>query len=197
MCFLVLTAFQFSPDALLAEAVAVHPAGDTILAPGKSLISNPWNALSLGLGLAFGTAGLPHILMRFFTVSNAREARKLVVYASSFIGYFYLLTFIIGFGAVALLVRHPEFYISRTDGSVDMLGSLIGGANMAAVHLAQAVGGSLLLGFLAAVTFATIVAVWFFSVTDRTHRATRERAAFDALTVRSATGIGAAVAASH
>jgi len=338
MCFLVLAAFKFSPDALLAEAVAVHPSGSAILAPGNSMISSPWNALSLGLGLAFGTAGLPHILMRFFTVSNAKEARKSVVYASGFIGYFYLLTFIIGFGAVALLVRHPEYYVTKADGSFDMLNSLIGGTNMVAVHLANAVGGSLLLGFLAAVTFATIVAVvaglalagaaaishdlyanvfargrasdhvqmrisrlativlgivavllgiifenqnvafmvglafaiaasanfpvlllsiswrgcttrgatlggfiglvvatgwvvlsktvwvdvfgfaqpvtpfpnpgiisiplafaaiWFFSVTDRTHRATRERSAFDALTVRSATGIGAATAASH
>ncbi|RMX05012.1 cation acetate symporter [Corticibacter populi] len=159
MTILVLAAFKFSPDAMLAEASRVHPSGNAILAPGQSLISNPLNALSLGLGLAFGTAGLPHILMRFFTVSNAKEARKSVIYASTFIGYFYILTFIIGFGAIALLVRHPEYYTAAADGSFDMIKGLIGGTNMVAVHLANAVGGSLLLGFLAAVTFATIVAV--------------------------------------
>ncbi|CAB3708555.1 cation/acetate symporter ActP [Achromobacter pestifer] len=159
MTVLVMAAFRYSPDALLAEAVRVHPSGRELLAPGAEVSSNPLNALSLGIALAFGTAGLPHILMRFFTVSNAKEARKSVIYASSFIGYFYLLTFIIGFGAVALLVRHPEYFVANADGSFDMLKSLIGGTNMVAVHLANAVGGSLLLGFLAAVTFATIVAV--------------------------------------
>lgn len=99
------------------------------------------------------------ILMRFFTVSSAQEARKSVIWASSFIGYFYILTFIIGFGAIALLVRNPEFFHTGPDGSFNMLSDLIGGTNMAAVHLSNAVGGSLLLGFLAAVTFATIVAV--------------------------------------
>lgn len=159
MTVLVMAAFEYSPDALLAEAVRVHPSGMELLAPGAEVSSNPLNALSLGIALAFGTAGLPHILMRFFTVSNAKEARKSVIYASSFIGYFYLLTFIIGFGAVALLVRHPEYYVTGADGSFDMMKSLIGGTNMVAVHLANAVGGNLLLGFLAAVTFATIVAV--------------------------------------
>lgn len=159
MTVLVMAAFEYSPDALLAEAVRVHPSGMELLAPGAEVSSNPLNALSLGIALAFGTAGLPHILMRFFTVSNAKEARKSVIYASSFIGYFYLLTFIIGFGAVALLLRHPEYYVTGADGSFDMMKSLIGGTNMVAVHLANAVGGNLLLGFLAAVTFATIVAV--------------------------------------
>nr|WP_232365740.1 cation/acetate symporter ActP [Denitrificimonas caeni] len=158
---LVLMAFNWNPDAMLAEAVKVHPSGAELMAPGAAVSSNPLNALSLGLALAFGTAGLPHILMRFFTVSSAKEARKSVIWASSFIGYFYLLTFIIGFGAIALLVRHPEFYnnLDLSAGSNNMLTALIGGTNMAAVHLSNAVGGSLLLGFLAAVTFATIVAV--------------------------------------
>jgi len=159
MTVLVMAAFSYSPDALLAEATRVHPSGRELLAPGAQVSSNPLNALSLGIALAFGTAGLPHILMRFFTVSNAKEARKSVIYASSFIGYFYLLTFIIGFGAVALLVRHPEYFVTGADGKFDMLKSLIGGTNMGAVHLANAVAGNLLLGFLAAVTFATIVAV--------------------------------------
>jgi cation/acetate symporter len=97
--------------------------------------------------------------MRFFTVPNANEARKSVVWASVFIGYFYLLVFVIGFGAVALLVRHPEFFNVGADGSFNIIKDLIGGQNMVAVHLANAVGGSLLLGFMAAVAFATIVAV--------------------------------------
>ena len=159
MALLVLLAFKFNPDAMLAEAVRVHPTGGSIMEPGAQVSSNPLNALSLGLALAFGTAGLPHILMRFFTVPNAREARRSVIYASSFIGYFYLLTFIIGFGGIALLWQHPEFFQPGPDGSIDLINGLIGGTNMVAVHLANAVGGSLLLGFLAAVTFATIVAV--------------------------------------
>src|SRR5690554_1856014 len=156
---LVLMAFNWNPDAMLAEAVKVHPSGTELMAPGAGVSGNPLNALSLGLALAFGTAGLPHILMRFFTVANAKEARKSVIYASTFIGYFYLLTFIIGFGAIAYLVRNPEFFEVASNGSFDMIDGLIGGTNMVAVHLANALGGSLLLGFLAAVTFATIVAV--------------------------------------
>ncbi|EFQ0039471.1 cation/acetate symporter ActP [Shigella flexneri] len=109
------------------------------------------SALSLGLGLMFGTAGLPHILMRFFTVSDAREARKSVFYATGFMGYFYILTFIIGFGAIMLVGANPEYK--------DAAGHLIGGNNMAAVHLANAVGGNLFLGFISAVAFATILAV--------------------------------------
>lgn len=159
MVFLVLAAFKFNVDDMLTKAVEVHPDGREILSPGSSVSGNPLNALSLGLALALGTAGLPHILMRFFTVSSAKEARKSVIWASSFIGYFYILTFIIGFGAIYLLVQHPEYYITDADGKFDMIKSLIGGTNMVAVHLANAVGGELLLGFLAAVTFATIVAV--------------------------------------
>ena len=159
LAFLVLFAFNFNPDAMLAEAVSVHPTGNAITAPGAQVSGNPLNALSLGIALAFGTAGLPHILMRFFTVANAKEARKSVIYASTFIGYFYILTFIIGFGAIAILVRNPQFFEVASDGTFDIINGLIGGTNMVAVHLANAVGGSLLLGFLAAVTFATIVAV--------------------------------------
>jgi len=99
----------------------------------------------------FGTAGLPHILMRFFTVKDAVEARKSVVYATGFIGYFYLLTFIIGFGAIILVSSNPEY--------LNADGTLVGNNNMAAIHLAHAVGGDLLLGFISAVAFATILAV--------------------------------------
>lgn len=159
MTFLVMKSFNFSFETMFSKAVEIHPKGQAILAPGSSVSSNPFNALSLGLALAFGTAGLPHILMRFFTVSSAKEARKSVIWASGFIGYFYLLTFIIGFGAIYLLVQHPEYFIKDAQGNIDIINSQIGGTNMVAVHLANAVGGDLLLGFLAAVTFATIVAV--------------------------------------
>ncbi|MCX5589912.1 cation/acetate symporter ActP [Alcaligenes endophyticus] len=159
MSGLVLAAFNWDIDEILTRAVATHPDGLKILAPGSQVSANPLNALSLGIALAFGTAGLPHILMRFFTVADAKEARKSVIWASSFIGYFYLLTFIIGFGAIVMLVQHPEYFVRGPDGSFNMLKDLIGGTNMVAVHLANAVGGNLLLGFLAAVTFATIVAV--------------------------------------
>ncbi len=150
MAFMVLKHFGFSTEAMFASAVAVHAKGQAIMAPG-GLLSNPVDAISLGLGMMFGTAGLPHILMRFFTVSDAKEARKSVLYATGFIGYFYILTFIIGFGAILLVSTNPDFK--------DAAGALIGGNNMAAVHLANAVGGSVFLGFISAVAFATILAV--------------------------------------
>ena len=102
----------------------------------------------------FGTAGLPHILMRFFTVGNAKEARKSVFWATTFIGYFYILTFIIGFGAIMLVGTNPAYHVGD-----DIKGALLGGGNMPAIHLAQAVGGDLMKGFIAAVAFATILAV--------------------------------------
>lgn len=128
------------------------------MAPGK-LLSDPLNALSLGIALMFGTAGFPHILMRFFTVPSAKEARKSVFVATSFIGYFYLLTFVIGFSAIALLAQHPEFFKTAADGHFNLTHDLLGGSNMVAVKLAQALGGNLFYGFIAAVTFATILAV--------------------------------------
>ncbi|EGA8514719.1 cation/acetate symporter ActP [Escherichia coli] len=148
--FMVMKHVGFSFNNLFSEAMAVHPKGVDIMKPG-GLVKDPISALSLGLGLMFGTAGLPHILMRFFTVSDAREARKSVFYATGFMGYFYILTFIIGFGAIMLVGANPEYK--------DAAGHLIGGNNMAAVHLANAVGGNLFLGFISAVAFATILAV--------------------------------------
>ncbi|MCE4052723.1 cation acetate symporter [Pseudomonas sp. Au-Pse12] len=150
MAFMVLKHFGFSTEALFAQASAVHAKGSSIMAPG-GLLSNPIDAISLGLGMMFGTAGLPHILMRFFTVSDAREARKSVFYATGFIGYFYLLLIIVGFGAIVMVGTEPDYR--------DASGAIIGGANMIAVHLAQAVGGNLFLGFISAVAFATILAV--------------------------------------
>jgi cation/acetate symporter len=150
MALMVMKSVNFDFNTLFAEAVKVHPKGLAIMSPG-GLVSDPISALSLGLALMFGTAGLPHILMRFFTVSDAKEARKSVFYATGFIGYFYILTFIIGFGAILLVSGNPAFK--------DASGALLGGTNMAAVHLANAVGGNFFLGFISAVAFATILAV--------------------------------------
>ncbi|KVS74687.1 cation acetate symporter [Burkholderia cepacia] len=155
---LALAEFGFSVDEMFRRAVAVHPGALSIMGPGK-LIRDPANALSLGIALMFGTAGFPHILMRFFTVPNAKEARKSVLYATGFIGYFYLLTFVIGFSAIVLLAQHPEFFKLGADGSFNLTHDLLGGSNMVAVKLAQAVGGNWFYGFIAAVTFATILAV--------------------------------------
>ena len=165
MSFMVLWRYGFSPEAMFADAVRIKSelaaggaeitpedtaAGQSIMGPG-SFIRDPISAISFGMALMFGTAGLPHILMRFFTVPSAREARKSVMWATTWIGYFYLLTFIIGFGAITLVLTNPGF--------LDSEGGLIGGNNMAAVHLAQAVGGNIFLGFISAVAFATILAV--------------------------------------
>ncbi|MDM0033440.1 cation acetate symporter [Variovorax sp. J22P271] len=165
MAFMVLWNFGFSPEAMFAKAVEVKTAiataagkppeaaaaeGFSIMGPG-GFIKDPISAISFGMALMFGTAGLPHILMRFFTVPNAKEARKSVLWATTWIGYFYVLTFIIGFGAITFVLTDPQF--------LDAKGGLLGGGNMAAVHLAKAVGGNVFLGFISAVAFATILAV--------------------------------------
>lgn len=165
MAFMVLLHFGFSPEAMFAKAVEVKTGlataagktpeaaaaeGFSIMGPG-GFIKDPISAISFGMALMFGTAGLPHILMRFFTVPNAKEARKSVLWATTWIGYFYILTFIIGFGAITFVLTNPEF--------LDAKGGLLGGGNMAAVHLAKAVGGNVFLGFISAVAFATILAV--------------------------------------
>ncbi|SIO48452.1 cation/acetate symporter [Bradyrhizobium erythrophlei] len=155
----VLYKFGFNPEALFAKATQVHPKKIAIMEPG-SLISNPLSEISLGLALMFGTAGLPHILMRFFTVKDAQAARKSVFYATGFIGYFYILTFIIGFGAITLVSTDLTFLdagiLEKTKSGI---AAIKGGSNMAAIHLADAVGGNLFLGFISAVAFATILAV--------------------------------------
>ena len=165
MAFMVLLNFGFSLEALFAQAVEIKAglatasgktsadaaaAGQSIMGPGN-FVKDPISAISFGMALMFGTAGLPHILMRFFTVPSAKEARKSVMWATGWIGYFYLLTFIIGFGAITFVLTNPEF--------LDATGALKGGNNMAAVHLANAVGGNVFLGFISAVAFATILAV--------------------------------------
>jgi cation/acetate symporter len=165
MAFMVLLNFGFSLEAMFANAVEIKAgmataagktsveaaaAGQSIMGPGN-FVKDPISAISFGMALMFGTAGLPHILMRFFTVPSAKEARKSVMWATGWIGYFYLLTFIIGFGAITFVLTNPEF--------LDANGALKGGSNMAAVHLANAVGGNVFLGFISAVAFATILAV--------------------------------------
>lgn len=150
IALLVLQQFNFDLNSFFIKATELHEKGYAIMEPG-GLISDPVSAISLGLALMFGTAGLPHILMRFFTVKDAKQARRSVVYATGFIGYFYILTFIIGFGAIVLIGSNPDFLNSE--------GGLIGGNNMAAIHLSKAVGGDILLGFISAVAFATILAV--------------------------------------
>ena len=150
LSFLVLKEFSFSLTNLLDAAILAHKSGVDILRPGK-LVADPVSAISLGIALILGTAGLPHILMRFFTVPDAKSARLSAFYATSFIGYFYLLTFIIGFGAIVYLSTNPNY--------INAEGTLIGSNNMAAIHLSHAIGGDFFLGFISAVAFATILAV--------------------------------------
>ena len=165
MAFMVMKGVGFSFSEMFNQSIAVfskvhdvtlEQAG-AIMGPGK-LAANPIDAISLGLALMFGTAGLPHILMRFFTVKDAKEARKSVVVATGFIGYFYLLTFIIGFGAILYVSNNPQFLDVAKMAVTGKL-ELVGGNNMAAVHLSDAVGGDLFMGFISAVAFATILAV--------------------------------------
>jgi cation/acetate symporter len=158
MALAVLWHFGFSLEAMFSKAVEVHPKHLAIMEPG-TLVSNPISAISLGLALIFGTAGLPHILMRFFTVSDARAARKSVFVATGLIGYFYILTFIIGFGAITLVATNPAFLDTAVAAAKGPIVAIKGGSNMAAIHLANAVGGNLFLGFISAVAFATILAV--------------------------------------
>ena len=165
MALAVLWHFGFSPEAMFAQAVKIKTdlalkdgktvevaakLGQSIMGPGN-FVKDPISAISFGMALMFGTAGLPHILMRFFTVPSAKAARKSVMWATGWIGYFYLLTFIIGFGAITFVLTNPDF--------LDAKGGLLGGGNMAAIHLSNAVGGNIFLGFISAVAFATILAV--------------------------------------
>lgn len=151
VAFLCLWHFGFNPETMFQEATQVRNT-IAIMSPG-TLVTNPLDAISLGLALMFGTAGLPHILMRFFTVPDAKQARRSVFFATGFIGYFYILTFIIGFSAIVFISKQygPQFL--GTDGKI------LNGSNMAAIHTSAFVGGNMLLGFISAVAFATILAV--------------------------------------
>lgn len=154
MALAVLFGVDFNPDTLFERAINLHELKDALMVPG-GLIKDPISAISIGMALMFGTAGLPHILMRFFTVANARDARKSVAWATLWIGYFYVLTFIIGFGAIVGLMGNPLAYF--VDGDISK--GLLGGSNMAAIHLADALGGNVFMGFISAVAFTTILAV--------------------------------------
>ncbi|KAB2966107.1 cation acetate symporter [Zoogloea sp.] len=153
LLYLSLGEFGFSLEAVAKKAVDVHKDGIKIMGPG-SLMADPVTAVSLSLGLVFGTAGLPHIMMRFFTVPNAKEARKSVFVASGCIGYFFMVVCALGLIAVVIVGTNPDFY----EGG-NTAGKMIGGGNMPVMHLAKAVGGNLFLGFMSAVAFATILAV--------------------------------------
>jgi len=169
MAIMVLAQYGFSPEALFAKGVEVRTQiaasggktppeaaaiGLAIMGPG-GFIKDPISAISFGMALMFGTAGLPHILMRFFTVPDAKQARKSVLWATTWIGYFYVLIFIIGFGAITLVLTNPEF----ADTATGIIKGGGGSANMAAVLVAKAVGGNIFFGFISAVAFATILAV--------------------------------------
>ena len=169
MAFMVLAQYGFSPEALFAKAVEVKTAialgagktpeeaamvGGSIMRPG-GFVKDPISAISFGMALMFGTAGLPHILMRFFTVPDAKEARKSVLWATTWIGYFYILIFIIGFGAITMVLTNPEM----ADVAKGVIKGGAGTANMAAVLVAKSVGGNVFFGFISAVAFATILAV--------------------------------------
>jgi cation/acetate symporter len=140
---LVLARFDFSPGQLYAAVAERY--GQAALEPG-GLVTDPVEAVSLGMALMLGLLGLPHILMRFYTVPDARAARASVLYATGFIGYFYVIIPIVGFGAAALVGR-------------DVIARIDAGGNMAAPLVAELLGGTPFLGFIAAVAFATILAV--------------------------------------
>ena len=148
MTIWVLAINGFSLDTLLESAVAASASDpkDAVLGPGLQYGANPWDFISLAIALVLGTAGLPHVLMRFYTVPTAKEARRSVVWAIWLIGLFYLLTLVLGYGAGALV--GPE-----------NIKNAPGGVNSAAPLLAFHLGGPLLLGFISAVAFATILAV--------------------------------------
>lgn len=150
MAILIMAEFGFSVEALLQGAVTQHPKGEAILSAGVAF-KDPIQVATIQVSMLFGTLGLPHILMRLFTVPDMRQAKLSAFYASLFMGYFYLVLLIIGFGSIALLYGNAKFFTAD--------GSLIGGTNMVAIHIASAVGGDVLTGFMSAVSFATILAV--------------------------------------
>jgi len=150
IALLLLTKLDFSFSALLKQATENHPKGEAILSSGV-IFNDPIQILTIQISMLFGTVGLPHILMRLFTVPDMRQAKLSAYYASLFIGYFYIALLVLGFGAIALVYNTPAFFDSN--------GALIGGSNMAAIHVASAVGGDVLTGFMSAVCFATILAV--------------------------------------
>ncbi len=148
--FMVLIVVDFDLKALALQAMQVHPNHSAIMQPGL-LFTSPISVLSVSLAFIGGIAGMPHVLMRFFTVPDAREARRSAGIALLLITVFNWIILVIGLGAIALLVDHPQF----TNGGTD----IVGGSNMAVIYLAQLLGGDIFMGFISAVAFATILAV--------------------------------------
>ena len=149
MCILLLAALNFDLDSLFSKAVEVHPRGKLIMQPG-SLFSDPIQAITIAVSMMFGTLGLPHILMRLFTVPDMQTAKKSVFYASTMMAAFYIMTILIGFATIVFVTGDSQYHAD---------GELIGGSNVAAIHLSHALGGDLLMGFMSAVAFSTILAV--------------------------------------
>lgn len=147
---LMLQHFNFDLGRVFQDALTIHPKGAGLMAPGGWL-TDPVSVISLGLTCLLGFVGLPHVLMRIFTVKDARTARKSTFYAVTIIGYFNLLMIVIGFGAVSLIMFNAEYQ--------DASGLLTGGRNMVVLHASHYLGGDILLGFISAVAFATILAV--------------------------------------
>ena len=143
--------FDFSFSEMFRQAVATHKLGGRILEAG-TLLTDPVSTVSLALALVFGFIGMPHVLMRLFTVPDVKQAYRSVFYSSCFMAYvFILVTFVIGVGAIVILNQHPELY--------DSAGKLVGGNNMVAIHLSEVIAGDVFLGFISAIVFATILAV--------------------------------------
>lgn len=150
LVFLIMYSVDFSFITLFSKTIEAY-GSDAIIKPGL-LVADPISTISLAIALMFGVAGLPHIFMRFFTVSNAKQARESVFYATGFIGYFYILTFLIGFGAIVFVSTNPLY--------TDLVsGAIIGGGNMALMHLSHVLGGDIFFGFISAVAMVTILAV--------------------------------------
>lgn len=150
MALIILYMSNFDLKHYFDLAIENHLRGADIMKPGV-FFKDPVATFSLGLAVTFGTAGLPHILMRFFTVKDAREARKSAFYATGFIAYFFILMFVLGFGAIAFVLGDPKY--------VDATGKFTGATNMVVIILAEILGGNVLLAFISAVSFATILAV--------------------------------------
>jgi cation/acetate symporter len=151
MSFLVLGRFDFNFSAMVDRSMAVHPLKESLIVPGGWLERDFLQILSVGLTMCFGIMGLPHVLMRFFTVKDATAARNSVAVSTLIMSAFYVAILVLGLGAVALVWGEPEF--------LDASGNVKGGSNLVALHLAKSIGGDVLLGYMSAVTFATVLAV--------------------------------------
>ena len=150
LAFGVLQNYDFSIPELLETVLNKHPAGINVLMPG-GFFRDTVSVFSLSLAFVAGTAAMPHVLMRFFTVPDPQQARKSALVAFLLITYFQLLVVVVGLGSVANLIGNPDYYLGGT--------SVVGGSNMVAIHLSKTIGGDVFMGFISAVAFVTIIAV--------------------------------------